>query len=200
MQRRGFVSKAIAFPLAIALPGAAMAQVPGHATRTTDFLGVEPLSERQQLAAAADQAYTRFRQTVPVAGEFMARSQGVLIFPEVSRAGLVVGMAQGDGMLVVRGQQPLFYRQKSKSLGFQVGVQRYSQVYVFLQPQALMNFVTNPAKWNVGIDATVAVAYAGAQDAIDTAQLNQPVVAFTFDNEGLMAGVSLSATQIFPQS
>ena len=127
------------------------------------------------------------------------RSHGVLIFPRVSRAGVVLGGARGDGALVSRNQPVRFYRQQVASVGLQLGVQHYSQVYVFLQPQALAEFVANPSGWNVGADATVAVAYAAGHDGVDTTQLNRPVVVFTFDNAGLMAGITLSATQIFPK-
>lgn len=212
MTRRRFVSKmgiAVAIGLgtlhmgvfAQALTGLDGVQA-GDSTHTRDFLELpqDNLTDEQKLAIAADEAFTRFRQTVAVSGKFMERSQGVLIFPQVARAGLLVGGARGDGMLVVRGQQPRFYRQEASSIGFQLGVQRYSQVYIFTQPQALQEFLVNPSKLNMGADATLAVGYAGAQDAIDTAQLNQPVVVFTFDNSGLMAGVSLSATTIAPKT
>ena len=208
MNRRGFVSRVAAIAIGLgsfhavvqaqALTG--LDGVPnGDQTHTRDFLEAPALPPADALAIAADEAFTRFRQTVAVSGQFMARSQGVLIFPQVTRAGLLVGGARGDGMLVVRGQQPRFYRQEASSIGLQLGVQRYSQVYVFLQPQALAEFQANPEKLNLGADVTMAVAYAGAQDAFDTAQLNQPVVVFTFDNAGLMAGVTLSATKITPK-
>lgn len=208
MQRRGFVRQVAAGAmagLAMGLPALALAQVSdsgmplGDTTHTRDFLGEKGPSEAEAIAAAADAAFNRFRQTVPVAGEFMARSHGVLIFPRVSRAGVVLGGARGDGALVVRNQPVRFYRQQVASVGLQLGVQHYSQVYVFLQPQALADFVANPSGWNVGADATVAVAYAAGHDGVDTTQLNRPVVVFTFDNAGLMAGITLSATQIFPK-
>lgn len=209
MKRRGFCSKmGIAAMGLCAIHGGASAQVltqqgvpGGDQTHTRDFLEspYDNFTDEQKLAIAADEAFTRFRQTVAVSGKFMERSQGLLIFPQISRAGVLVGGARGDGMLVIRGQQPRFYRQEANSIGFQLGVQRYSQIYVFTQPQALQEFLVNPSKLNMGADATVAVGYAGAQDAIDTAQLNQPVVVFTFDNSGLMAGVSLSATKIVPK-
>lgn len=201
MKRRDFVTKAIGLPLALAVPGVAMAQAEGvppiDSTHTTDFLGSTPTDPVNALAIAADKAYNRFRQTIGVSGVFMERSQGILVFPQISRAGLVLGAAQGDGILIARGQPSRLYRQQSTSVGLQLGAQRYSQVYVFLQPQALANFLKDPTPWSVGVDATLAVAYAGGQDSVDTAQLNQPVVVFTFDNAGLMLGVSLNATQIY---
>lgn len=204
MKRRDFVSKAIGLPLAMVAPGIAMAQAqqgPGvpsiDSTHTTDFLGANPMDAAQALPIAADKAYNRFRQTIAVSGAFIERSHGLLVFPQISRAGLVLGASQGDGLLIARGQQPRVYRQQATSVGFQAGVQRYSQVYVFLQPEALANFLKDPTPWSVGVDATLAVAYAGGQDSVDTAQLNKPVVVFTFDNTGLMFGVSLAATQIY---
>lgn len=138
------------------------------ATHLRDFLAEPAPTFEQALAISADEAFTRFRQTVGVAGQFMARSQGVLIFQNISRTGMLVGSARGDGMLVVSGQKPRFFRQESNSIGLQLGVQRYSQVYVFLQPQALAAFLANPDKLNLGAEATVAVGYAGAQDSVDT--------------------------------
>ena len=208
MQSKGLFSKMLAgglLGLAMGLSAPAMAQVSdsgmpiGTTTHTLDFLGERGPSDSEAIAMAADAAFNRFRQTVPAAAEFMARSHGVLIFPRVSRAGVVLGGARGDGALVSRNQPVRFYRQQVASVGLQLGVQHYSQVYVFLQPQALAEFVANPSGWNVGADATVAVAYAAGHDGVDTTQLNRPVVVFTFDNAGLMAGITLSATQIFPK-
>ncbi|HEX8957701.1 MAG TPA: YSC84-related protein, partial [Burkholderiaceae bacterium] len=52
--------------------------------------------------------------------------------------------------------------------------------------------------WQVGADATVAVATVGANGQIDTNLAHQQVVGFVTTNAGVMAGVSLEGAKISP--
>tara|TARA_B000000557_G_C20798479_1_gene454386 strand:+ start:1825 stop:2040 length:216 start_codon:yes stop_codon:yes gene_type:complete len=50
--------------------------------------------------------------------------------------------------------------------------------------------------WELGADGSVAIATLGAGGEIETKTLNQPIVAFIFGNQGLMANLSLEGTKI----
>ncbi len=166
----------------------------------TDFLGGPPVNPDAKILSQAEHALRDFKTQVSVADDFLKKAVGALIFPDIKNGGAFVGASRGDGVLVVAGRPQGFYRQQSGSLGLQLGVQRYSQIYIFLQPHALKSFIENPETWSGSVDGTVAVPYVGLKDSfVDSGQLNQPVAVFTFNNHGLMAGVSLGATQIFPR-
>lgn len=166
----------------------------------TDFLGSPPLPPDAIVFNQAVYAMQDMRAQVPASNDFLSKAVGALIFPDVKSGGAVLGASRGDGVLIVNGRAVGYYRQQSASVGLQLGVQRYSQVYLFMQPHALEKFMRDPEAWSNGVDATIAGPYAGAKDAlVDSAEVNQPVVVFTFNNHGLMAGISARATQIFPR-
>lgn len=166
----------------------------------TDFLGTPPLNPDRIMLAQAEYALRDFKNQVVVADDFLKKAIGVLIFPDIKHGGALFGASQGDGVLIVGGRPVGYYRQQSGSIGMQLGVQRYSQVYVFLRPHTLKEFMRNPNYWSGSVDGTVAVPYLGMKDSlVDSGQLNKPVAVFTFNNRGLMAGASLGATQIFPR-
>ena len=200
--------------LVASLSAASVAQAASFDTRTwtqrsmdesgaghlTDFLGGPPVNPDVKILSQAEHALRDFKTQVSVADDFLKKAVGALIFPDIKNGGAFVGASRGDGVLVVAGRPQGFYRQQSGSLGLQLGVQRYSQIYIFLQPHALKSFIENPETWSGSVDGTVAVPYVGMKDSfVDSGQLNQPVAVFTFNNHGLMAGVSLGATQIFPR-
>src|SRR3982750_2708329 len=63
----------------------------------------------------------------PTLGPALAKAKGVLIFPEILKAGFILGGSGGSGVLLVRDDKtgdwvgPAFYTMGSASLGFQVG-------------------------------------------------------------------------------
>ena len=81
------------------------------------------------------------------------------------------------------------------SLGLQAGIQKKSQVILFMTGEALKKF-QNSAGWTVGVDGSVALAKRGVDGSIDSNTLQQPVIGFVFSNEGLMANVTLEGTKI----
>lgn len=190
IQRRRFMVGAAA--TAAGMTGAA------HAGDILDFIGGTDLPPSVALIQDADQTFQKFKKHFKVSDLFLKKTVGALVFPNIVRAGAVVGGSRGNGILIVRGKPEGFYKQQSASVGLQLGAQTYSQIYLFLQPEAVAAFMKHPDSWKLGVDGTIAVAYSGGQDAMDTAQLNKPVVVFTFDNAGLMLGLSLAATQIYP--
>lgn len=125
----------------------------------------------------------------------LARAHGVLVFPSVKKAGIGIGGEYGEGALRIGGRTAAYYSTAAASIGFQLGAQARRQIIVFLDEGALQKFRSSQG-WEIGVDASVAVVTIGAGGAIDTTQLNQPIVAFIFDNKGLMYNLSLEGSKI----
>ena len=64
-----------------------------------------------------------------------------------------------------------------------------------MKKDALEKFRTNDG-WKVGVDASVAVVAVGAGGAIDSANANQPIIAFILDQKGLMYNLTLEGAKI----
>jgi len=144
-----------------------------------------------EIKAALDQLY----KTTPEAKELSAKAKGILVFPSIVKAGLVIGGAYGEGALIIDGKKVQYYNNISGSIGFQIGVQKRSEVYMFLKADALKEF-RNASGWSGGGDASVAVAVWGAGGVVNVDTITDPVVAFVFSPEGLMYNLTLEGSKI----
>lgn len=117
---------------------------------------------------------------------------GVLVFPNVIKADLIVGGAGGKGALVENGKITDYYSIGAASAGLQAGVESTSQVYVFRTPAALEKLKKDP-DWKVGASAGVTLITADANATSSTGD----VLAYVFDAKGLSAGISLDVFDIW---
>ena len=118
---------------------------------------------------------------------------GILVFPSVVKADLIVGGAGGKGALIEGGKITSYYSIGAASAGLQAGIETASQVYVFHSRDALNKLKTGP-DWKVGGTADVAVATA---DANARAESDKDVMAYVFDAKGLHAGVALDVFDVW---
>lgn len=161
-------------------PDASVSTAPGADTRVNN-----------EAHATLDRLYS------VVAGTrgMVARSAGVLVFPRVLGGSFIVGAEHGQGVLLVRGRPMGYYTTTGASIGFQAGASSQAVVYVFNSADALRKFEASDG-WTVGADATVAIANVGANGAVSSQTLAQPVTAFVMNNAGIQAGVSLNGSKI----
>ena len=134
-------------------------------------------------------------QEVGGAEQFLAKAKGVLIFPEVVKAGIGVGGEYGEGALIINGATVDYYNTASASIGLQLGAQLKTVILVFLQDEALEKF-RNSEGWEVGVDGSVALIEFGAGKDINTVNITDPVVGFVFSNKGLMYNLTLEGSKI----
>lgn len=151
--------------------------------------------ERSDLNTRAIAARDELYRTVPAARDLGAKSAGVLVFPNVTQAGLVVGGQYGEGVLFERGAPTGYYNITGGSFGLQIGAQSFSQVYMFTTPEALKTF-RDTKGFEVGAGLDFAVADMGASGEISSSTLQKPVVVWVFGQQGLMAGVKVEGQKI----
>jgi lipid-binding SYLF domain-containing protein len=137
----------------------------------------------------------RLYATTPGSRELVAKARGVLVFPSVVQAGLVIGGAYGEGELRIGGAVDSYYNTTTGSIGWQIGAQSRALVFLFMTQDSLDRF-RNGQGWAGGVDASVAVLKAGANGAIDGNAAQAPTVAFVMTNAGLMANLSLEGTKV----
>lgn len=164
-------------------------------TATTPHDRPSMVSAAQPVDANAEAALSRLYATVPGSRELVARSAGVLVFPEVVGASLVVGAQHGTGVLRVHGRTEGYYSTTTASVGLQAGAQSKSVIYVFNTQEALDRFRASNG-WTAGVDATVAVASLGANGHVDTRTAQAPIAGFVMNNAGIEAGASVQGSKI----
>jgi lipid-binding SYLF domain-containing protein len=123
------------------------------------------------------------------------KAYAVLVFPKIVKAGLGVGGAFGEGELRRNGATVGRYNSFTASWGLQAGAQSYGYA-VFLMNQKAETYLNSSDGWEVGVGPTVVVVDAGRAANLSTSTLKDDAYAFIFDQQGLMAGVSIEGTKI----
>jgi lipid-binding SYLF domain-containing protein len=139
-------------------------------------------------------ALEQFHKDVKGADEFLASAKGVLVLPNVVKAGFVVGGSYGEGALRIGGKTVDYYNTLAASWGFLAGAQSVRVIIVFMQEDALNKFRASQG-WEAGVDGSVTLVNVGAAGTIDTTNIKDPIVGFVFGNKGLMADLSLTGTK-----
>lgn len=150
---------------------------------------------KAQIDAEANQALQRLYAESAAAKELSTKAVGILVFPEITKGGFIVGGEYGEGALRLGDQTDSYYSSASASLGLQIGVSSRSLVLMFMTQDALAKF-TAKREWEAGVDADVTAVDAGATGSIDTTTSKDAIIGFNFGEEGLMAGVSIEGTKI----
>ncbi len=73
----------------------------------------------------------------PKAKELGTATKGILVFPKIIKAGLLVGAQAGEGALRVKGKTAGYYNTVAASYGLQVGVQWFGYAMFFRTDKAL---------------------------------------------------------------
>jgi lipid-binding SYLF domain-containing protein len=155
--------------------------------------GAQAKSEKE-IDASVDVALDRFQKDVKGADDYLKGAKGVLVMPNVKKAGFVVGAQWGKGALRVGGKTVGYYKMDAGSVGFQAGYQEANFVFLFLTQDALNSFRASKG-WTAGVDAGITVVDASVGASLDTLKAKDAIVAFVIGKEGLMAGWSAKGTK-----
>jgi lipid-binding SYLF domain-containing protein len=156
--------------------------------------GTAAAADRAVIDAKVEAALVELRGTVSGADTILERAVALLVMPEVTKAGFVVGGYYGEGALRIGSENVAYYSVAGGSLGLLAGVETSRQVLAFLTEDALDAF-RNADGWEAGANANVTVLQTGAQSRVDTTSTDEPIVAFVFGQKGLMAGVGLDGAK-----
>jgi lipid-binding SYLF domain-containing protein len=142
-----------------------------------------------------DQALRTLIKLNPTAAAIAQKARAVLIFPNIVKAGLVFGAGYGEGVLQQGEKVDGYYNSFTGSWGLQAGAQSYAYV-VFLMSAKAVSYIHRTAGWEIGVGPTVVVVNEGIAKNLSTSTLKDDAYAFIFDQQGLMAGISIEGTKI----
>ena len=151
-------------------------------------------SNAQKLDRKANNAINRFYKEVKGSQEFLNKAKGYLVFPEIMKAGFVVGGSYGKGVMRINGQTKHYYDVTSASFGWQIGAQKHSMVIAFLTDASLDNFIKSNG-WEAGIDGTITLIDEGISKDITSLSYEKPIIAFIYGEKGLMGGISMEGNK-----
>jgi lipid-binding SYLF domain-containing protein len=133
----------------------------------------------------------------PAAKALGAKAKGVLVFPRIVKAGFIVGGQGGEGALIRNGKTIGYFGTGGMSVGLQAGAQSFGYALFFMSDSAL-NYVKNNDGWEIGVGPSIVIVDAGMARALTTTTAHSDIYAFFFDQKGLMAGMGLQGTKIYP--
>ena len=101
--------------------------------------GSDPASAKSaaEIDAETNQALDTLYAESSAAKELGAKAQGILVFPSITKGGLIVGGEYGEGALRVDGKTQGYYSSASGSIGLQIGISSRSLVIMFMTGDAL---------------------------------------------------------------
>jgi lipid-binding SYLF domain-containing protein len=158
--------------------------------------GASAESARQrQMARDVDAAFEQMYRQFPRTRELVGHATGVLMFPRILKAGLLIGGQTGDGELRVHGHPRGHYNLVAASYGLQIGAQQYSMA-MFFMTEAALRYLDQSDGWQVGVGPSVVVADEQFARSVTTTTITQDVMVIIFGQSGLMAGVGVEGSKI----
>ena len=148
----------------------------------------------KEIDASADAAMDRFYKLVEDAEAVVRNAKGLLVMPNVKKAGLILGGEYGKGALRIEGKTVGYYRVISGSIGFQIGVEAKDMILAFMTDEVLDEFRDSKG-WEAGLDGNVAFIAVGGGGSATTRNVNEPIVGYVFDVKGLMGDISFKGAK-----
>jgi lipid-binding SYLF domain-containing protein len=149
-----------------------------------------------RVTATLEEMYRSFPNTRTLA----EKSNGMLVMPLVTEAGLGFGGAYGRGALRVNNVTVDYYSVTKATGGLQIGAQQYAHVLFFMTNDALSSFRRSPG-WAAGANVEYVISDRGDSVNADTTTALSPVLAVVFGRAGLRVGATLEGskyTRIIP--
>lgn len=161
-----------------------------------NFVQVTPVvaASSQEINIGVDATLKRFAEEISGGSVFLQKAEGVLVFPNVLKAGFGIGGEFGEGALRIGGKTVEYYNTVAASIGFQIGAQSKSIVLVFLTNDSLADF-RKSSGWKAGVDGSVALVKWGVGEDINTVDIKDPIVGFVFSNKGLMYNLTIEGAK-----
>lgn len=151
----------------------------------------------------ANKAATVFREIMgapdkAIPKKVLDSAECVAVFPNVIKAGFVVGGRGGRGVASCRTASgwsaPAYFTLKGGSFGLQIGAQATDFVLLFMNEQGLNSLLSS--KFTVGGDASVAAGPVGRQAGAETdVKLNAQILSYS-RSKGLFAGAVIQGAAI----
>jgi lipid-binding SYLF domain-containing protein len=161
------------------------------------IIGIRPAiaGSAAEIDQQVDVALQMLHSKIPKAKELSEKAKGILVFPDVLKAGFIVGAQYGEGALRVGGKTVGYYNTVAASYGLQAGAQSFGYALIFLSDAAL-EYLKKSEGWEIGTGPSVVVVDEGMAGSLTTTSAKEDIYAFFFGHKGLMVGLGLQGTKI----
>ena len=150
-----------------------------------------------ELSQRSRSALNMLSASNPAAAKLRNKAVGILVFPDIKKAGFIFGLQHGEGTLFEHGHAMRYYRTTAASYGLQAGVQKFGYAMFFMNQRDL-DYLRNSNGWEFGTGPSIVIVDQGMARSFTTTSVRKGVYVFTFDQRGLMAGLGLQGSKITP--
>jgi lipid-binding SYLF domain-containing protein len=165
-------------------------------------IGLITLSARPLYGASAAQldrdataALNRLYRSQPSAKLLGQRAKGILVFPNMTKAGFMFGGQIGEGVLRKGGRTAGYYNSVAASYGFQAGIQQFGYALFFMSSSALEQLDATRG-FELGAGPSLVIVDEGMGKSITSNTITSDVYAFIFSQKGLMGGMGVQGSKI----
>lgn len=153
-------------------------------------------SSASQIAGDSRSALAGLYRTNPKARQLGARAEGILVFPNITKGGFMLGGMGGNGALIrPDGSINEFYQTGGLSYGLQAGIQQYGYALFLMDRQAFDN-INQAGGWEIGSSPSLVIVDDGVAANLTTTTVNKSTYAVFFNQRGLMGGLGLQGSKI----
>lgn len=132
----------------------------------------------------------------PKADQLRSQAKAVIVFPHVTKGGLMVGGMGGNGTCFNRdGSVHGYYQTGGVSYGLQAGAQQFGYA-IFLMNNEAINYLNNSSGFEFGSAPNLVVVDRGYSTTLSTTSTKKHSYVFFFNQKGLMAGLGLQGSKI----
>ncbi|HTK00025.1 MAG TPA: lipid-binding SYLF domain-containing protein [Bordetella sp.] len=149
-----------------------------------------------ELESKSRAALNKLFETTPKAENLRYNAVAVVVFPDILKAGLILGGQGGNGVMFGKKGEVLgYYNVAAVSWGLQAGAQTFSEA-MFLMNDSAVSYLNSSDGWSVGVGPSIVVVDEGAAKSLTTSTMQSDVYAFIYGQQGLMAGLGVQGQKI----
>jgi lipid-binding SYLF domain-containing protein len=176
----------------------------GLAAATAIYAGANKEQNRLENAGVVMQEIMNIPENIPQ--EVLEKAECVIVFPNLMKGALIVGVSYGRGAMVCRTGSdfrgpwgaPAMYALEGGSVGFQIGGQATDLVLLVMNGRGVNSILDSKVK--LGGDASVAAGPVGRDASANTdAYMRAEILSYS-RTRGLFAGISLEGSSLRPDN
>jgi lipid-binding SYLF domain-containing protein len=161
----------------------------------TFSFGLAHAESRAELDRSARTVLNQLIASNANAKKLSEKAIATLVFPVVTKAGLIVGGQYGDGVLLRGGRPAAYYNTAGGSYGLQAGAQQFAYVLFFMKESAL-NALDSTQGFEIGVGPSVVLVDQGVASSTTSITAQDDIYAFITAQKGAMAGIGIQGNKI----
>jgi lipid-binding SYLF domain-containing protein len=197
--KHSFLKYALTGALALSFALSLAAATPAQTKKTRKKIN-EAASQSQKAAKVFNDIMSAPDNAIP--RDLLAKAEAVAVFPDVIKAGFIIGGRGGRGVISRRvaggWSAPAFFKMGGGSIGLQIGASSTDFVLLFMNQEAIKGLLDD--KFEMGGEGSVAAGPVGrSASATTNATLDAGILSYS-RSKGLFAGLELKGSVINPDN